>query len=147
MAALLGGSETFAKYIEHRDRTGAILSRTKQRSRKQMMLSLDELRQHDDAQEELRYWKSVRNPNGFVFDPAESDKHYVRHDPDNWEPAGMRARGSQMLQALTMASTMLDHDQRADRVKIGCLTGGWARWPATDRENVGTPRPASPTPS
>ncbi|NLN46668.1 MAG: alpha-L-arabinofuranosidase [Clostridiaceae bacterium] len=134
MAALLGGSETFAKYIDTEIALCDFIQ-TKQRSRKQMMLSLDEYGSMMMPKKEFRYGNG-ENPNGFVFDLLNPDKHYVRHDPDNWETRRMRARGSQMLQAITMASTMLTMINRADRVKIGCMTGGLGALAATDRENV-----------
>jgi alpha-N-arabinofuranosidase len=45
-------------------------------------------------------------------------------------------RGGDILRALTSASTMLLFMRYADRVKIGCMTGGLGALAATSREHV-----------
>ena len=69
----------------------------------------------------------------FAFDP---ERKYVRHDPDDWSTRRMPPRGNEMLFALANASTMLVMLRRADRVKIGCATGGINMLCQTDREHV-----------
>ena len=68
-----------------------------------------------------------------VFDP---NRQYVRHDPDDWSTRRMPPSSHEMLQALGTASTMLVMLRHADRVKIGCATGGLNYLCRTDREHV-----------
>jgi alpha-N-arabinofuranosidase len=69
----------------------------------------------------------------FEFDPY---KKYVRHDPDNWKTRRMRSRCPEIVNAITSASIMLLFMRHADRIKIGCMTGGLNALAATSREHV-----------
>jgi alpha-N-arabinofuranosidase len=134
LGALLGGSAMFEDYI----RTEIALCdfvQTKLRSRKQMMLSFDEYGSMMQPARELHYgWGGNLNANAFYqFDPQAT---YLRHDPDDWSTRRLRRRGGDILRALTSASTMLLLMRYADRVKIGCMTGGLGALAATDREHV-----------
>jgi alpha-N-arabinofuranosidase len=134
LGALLGGSAMFEDYI----RTEIALCdfvQTKLRSRKQMMLSFDEYGSMMQPARPLRYGRGGTLPlSSFIqFDPQAT---YVRHDPDDWSTRRFRRRGGDILRALTSASTMLLFLRYADRVKIGCMTGGLGALASTDREHV-----------
>ena len=67
----------------------------------------------------------------YKFSPEDT---YVRHDPNNMEQR--RFPGGDMVGALGNTSTLLAFLRHADRVKIGCMTGGLATLCATDRDHV-----------
>ena len=131
-AALLGGSSYFEDYINTVTALCDVVQ-TKYRSPKRLMLSFDEYGTFPQTPEPLNYGRGLHGilaPH-YTFD---KEKKFVRHDPDN-----MPARifpGGDMLYALTSASTMLAFLRHADRVKIGCMTGGLRVLAATDRSNV-----------
>ena len=132
--ALLAGYQAFEDYI----RTEIALCdyvKTKLRSKKTMMLSLDEygsmLRPRGEAHLGL-----AGRQNAEMFGVFVPDRKYVRHDPDDWSTRRRPSRGNEMLQTLGAVSTMLVMLRHADRVKIGCATGGLGMLCATDREHV-----------
>lgn len=102
---------------------------------KKMYISFDEYGIHFGKQGEITYgrrdWKdpskvfSQYNPNGNVF---------TKYEPDNF--AGMRHIPCQMLEALGIASILLTFMRHADRIKIGCMTGGLGSAIAFDGEHV-----------
>jgi alpha-N-arabinofuranosidase len=131
LGALLGGSAMFEDYI----RTEIALCdfvQTKLRTPKQMMLSFDEFGSMAEPVKELHYGRGGK-PTFYEFNP---DKTYVRHDPDNWDTRRMRMRGSEIINAITSASIFLTFIRHADRIKIGCMTGGLGALAATNREHV-----------
>jgi alpha-N-arabinofuranosidase len=134
LGALLGGSAMFEDYIKTEIALCDFVQ-TKLRSRKQMMLSFDEYGSMMQPARPLHHgWGGNLNANAFYqFDTEAS---YVRHDPDDWSTRRFRRRGGDILRALTSASTMLLFLRYADRVKIGCMTGGLGALAATDREHV-----------
>ena len=69
----------------------------------------------------------------FQFDP---DRTYVRHDPNDWSTRRNPPLGHEMLSALATASTQLVLLRHADRIKIGCATGGLHCLCRTDREHA-----------
>ena len=69
----------------------------------------------------------------FQFDP---NRTYVRHDPDDWSTRREPPMPDEMLAALGTASTMLVMLRHADRVRIGCATGGLGCLCRTDREHA-----------
>ena len=67
----------------------------------------------------------------YRFDP---ERKYILHDPDNMEE---RFRpGGDLLQMLSMLSIQLAFLRHADRVKIGCMTGGLGALCASDHDHV-----------
>jgi len=65
---------------------------------------------------------------------ADPNRKHIRHDPDNMPHRG--PRGNDMLSALSNASTLLCFIRHADRVKIGCMTGGLHVVASCDRDHV-----------
>ena len=72
----------------------------------------------------------------YRFDP---ERGYVRHDPDNMYPGNSGRRWpaiGDMVSALGNTGIILTFLRHADRVKIGCMTGGLGTLCASDREHV-----------
>ena len=132
--ALLAGYQAFEAYIDTETALCDYL-RTRLRTNKTMYLALDEYASMFRPRGEVHLGRNgVQNAETFFsFDP---ERKYVRHDPDDWSTRRMPPRGNEMLFALANASTMLVMLRRADRVKIGCATGGLGMLAATDREHV-----------
>ena len=132
-AALLAGYQAFESYIQTEIALCDFV-RTKLRSKKTMMLSLDEygsmIRPRGEAHLGLSGRQTLDMFN--LFTPS---REYVRHDPDDWSTRN-RPFGHEMAQALGMASTMMVMLRHADRLKIGCATGGLGALCRTDREHV-----------
>ena len=132
--ALLAGYQAFEDYI----RTEIALCdflRTKLRVNKTMMLSLDEYASFFRPRGEIHPGKGGRqNASGFLnLDP---NRTYIRHDPDDWSTRRMPPSDGEMLYALAEASTMMVLLRHADRIKIGCATGGLNSLCRTSREHV-----------
>ena len=134
-AALLGGSRYFEDYINTMAAVCDIV-KAKYRSPKTMMLSFDEYGTRAQEPQKLNPGRGLHNflaPH-YTFDPA---REYVRHDPNNMELTLRRfPRRGDMLNALTSASTILTFLRHADRVKIGCMTGGLNALATTDKDSV-----------
>lgn len=62
------------------------------------------------------------------------DRKYILHDPDKMPDR--RFPGGDMLHALSMVSIQLAFLRHADRVKIGCMTGGLGALCASDHDHV-----------
>ncbi len=134
LGALLGGTAMFEDYI----RTEISLCdfvQTKLRSPKKMMLSFDEYGSMMEPAGEIHHGRgSYQNISTFYeFNP---NRTYIHHDPDNWGTRTMPRESYEILQALTSASTMLLFMRHADRIKIGCMTGGLNALAASNREHV-----------
>ena len=132
--ALLAGYQAYEDYI----RTEIALCdyiKTKCRSKKAMMLALDEYAGMFRPRGEAHLGMNGRQgPEMFgVFQPG---RQYVRHDPDDWSTRRNPPEGNEMLQALSLAGTMLVMLRHADRIKLGCATGGLAALCRTDREHA-----------
>ncbi len=132
--ALLAGCLAYEDYI----RTEIALCdflKTKLRTKKTMMLALDEygsmLRPRGEAHLGL-----AGRQNAEMFGLFRPDRAYVRHDPDDWSSRRMPPMQGEMLSALGTAGTMLVMLRHADRIKIGCATGGLGCLARTDREHV-----------
>ena len=139
IASLLAGSEMFEDYI----RTEIALCdfvKTKLRSTKTMMLSFDEWGSMSEPLRELHYG---RNGNVLVDEHygIYPDQKHPRPDMENWNGtnAFFRRGFSEMVQALASASVMLTLMRHADRIKIGCMTGGIRSLVRLDREHVWKP--------
>lgn len=138
--SLLAGSEMFEDYI----RTEIALCdflKTKLRSTKTMMLSFDEWGSMPETQWELHYGR-----NGHVLVDEhykfEKDQQHPTIDPDEWDGmrfSFMRARMSEMVSTLASASIMLTLMRHADRIKIGCATGGINMLMRADKNHVWKP--------
>jgi len=111
---------------------------TKVRSPKQMMLSFDEFGSWPEPKMPLSYGKGGRQ-NVSTFYQFNPERKYIRHDPDDWSTRRMRMFMGDIFNAITSASTMLTFLRHADRVKIGCMTGGLGALAATDRDHVWKP--------
>ena len=109
--------------------------RTKLRVKKTMLLSFDE------------YASSFRPRGNFhpglggrqraeIFSDFDPERTYIRHDPDDWSTRRMPNFRGEMLHTLGTLSTMLVLLRHADRVKIGCATGGLMDLCRTDREHA-----------
>lgn len=130
--ALLGGSVYYEDFINTEvalcDLIGA-----KCRSPKKIMLSFDEygamIRPNAPLHPGYGYHNMIRAH--YRFDPQ---RKYILHDPDNMEE---RFRpGGDMLQMLSMLSIQLAFLRHADRVKIGCMTGGLGALCSSDHDHV-----------
>lgn len=118
--ALLGGAAYYEDFINTEiamcDLVGA-----KCRSPKKIMLSFDEygamVRPNSPLHPGYGYHNMARAH--YRFDP---NRKYILHDPDNMPERSFP--GGDVLQMLSMASIQLAFLRHADRVKIGCMTGG-----------------------
>ena len=132
--ALMAGYQAYEDYI----RTEIALCdlvKTKLRTKKTMMLALDEYASMIRPRGEIHLGLAGRQ-NADMFGVFAPGRTYVRHDPDDWSTMRNPPRDHEMLQALGLAGTMLVMLNHADRVKIGCATGGLGALCATDREHV-----------
>ena len=132
--ALMAGYQAYEDYI----RTEIALCdfvKTKLRTKKTMMLALDEYASMIRPRGEIHLGLAGRQ-NADMFGVFVPGRTYVRHDPDDWSTMRNPPRDHEMLQALGLAGTMLVMLNHADRVKIGCATGGLGALCATDREHV-----------
>ena len=132
--ALLAGYQAFEDYI----RTEIALCdflRTKLRVNKTMMLALDEYAASFRPRGEAHLGRGGRqNAAGFLnLDP---DRTYIRHDPDDWSTRRMPSSDHEMLRTLAEAGILLVLLRHADRVRIGCATGGLGSLCRTSREHV-----------
>ena len=134
LPGLLAGYQAYESYI----RTEIALCdyvKTKLRARKTMMLSLDEYGAMMRPAGKPRYGQNGReHAEGFCsFDPG---RKYVRHDPDDWSTRRMPPLSGEMIHTLGTAGVMLTMLRHADRIKIGCATGGLGDLCMTDREHA-----------
>ena len=132
--ALLAGYLAFENYI----RTEIALCdylKTKLRTRKTMLLAFDEYGSMFRPRGEAHLGLSGRQ-NADMFGLFDPNRAYVRHDPDDWSTRRHPPMGNEMLSALGTASTLLVLLRHADRIKIGCATGGLGCLCRTDREHV-----------
>ena len=133
LGALLGGSAMIEDYI----RTEIALCdfvQTKLHTPKQMMISFDEYASMMQPASPLHYGRGGRI-NFSSFENFDPNKTYVYHDPDNWGKM-IRPSSLEILDAISSASTILTFLHHADRIKIGCMTGGLEALAATDRDHV-----------
>lgn len=118
--SLLGGAEYYDDFINTEiamcDLVGA-----KCRSPKKIMLSLDEygamMRPFSPLHPGYGYHNMAAAH--YKFDPT---RKYILHDPDNMPDKIFP--GGDLVRMLGMASIQLALLRHADRVKIGCMTGG-----------------------
>ncbi len=134
--ALLGGAAYYEDYI-NTEIALCDFVQAKMRSPRKLMISFDEYGSM------TRPLAGVEHPGWGPYNLYNSHYHfrpereYVRHDPDNMELTGRRrAEVGDMVGALGNASVLLAFLRHADRVKIGCMTGGLQTLCATNREHV-----------
>ncbi|WP_026653711.1 alpha-L-arabinofuranosidase C-terminal domain-containing protein [Butyrivibrio proteoclasticus] len=130
--ALLGGALYYEDFINTEVAMIDYVA-SKHRSPKQVNISFDEYGAMIRPLEALHpgYGRYNMARNHYRFDP---DRHYVRHDPDNMPER--QFPGGDMLHALSMASIQLALLRHADRVKIGCMTGGLPALAASNHDHV-----------
>lgn len=130
--ALLGGSHYYEDFI-NTEIALCDLIQAKRRSPKKIMLSLDEYGAMIRPNEPLHPGFGPHNmyARHYRFDP---NRKYILHDPDNMEDRFFP--GGDMIQALSMASIQMALIRHADRVKIGCMTGGLGALCASNHDHV-----------
>lgn len=130
--ALLGGAAYYEDYIRTETALCDLIA-AKCRSPKKLMLSVDEygamIRPNSPLHPGYGYHNMVAAH--YRFDP---ERKYVRHDPDNMTERFRQ--GGDLLQMLSMVSIQLAFLRHADRVKIGCMTGGLGALCSSSREHV-----------
>ncbi len=130
--ALLGGSIYYEDYI---DTLSSMIDyvASKHRSPKKVMISFDEYGCMVRPLEALHpgYGRYNMARNHYKFDP---NRGYVLHDPDNMPERVFP--GGDMIHALSSASVQLALLRHADRVKIGCMTGGLAALAASNHYHI-----------
>ena len=130
--ALLGGSLYYEDFINTEiamcDLVGA-----KCRSPKKIMLSFDEygamLRPNSPLHPGYGYHNMAAAH--YKFDP---NREYILHDPDKMTDRAFP--GGDMVHVLSMASIQLAFLRHADRVKIGCMTGGLGALCSSNHDHV-----------
>lgn len=133
--ALLGGSLYYEDFINTEiamcDLVGA-----KCRSPKKIMLSFDEYGAFPREFSPLHPGYGYHNMAAahYKFDPT---RKYILHDPDNM--AEHQFPGGDVLKSLSMSSIQLAFLRHADRVKIGCMTGGLAAICDSNHDHVWKP--------
>ena len=130
--ALLGGSAYYEDYINTETALCDLIG-AKCRSPKKIMLSFDEygamIRPNSPLHPGYGYHNMIRAH--YRFDP---ERKYILHDPDNM-PERVWPVGD-LLQMLSMLSIQLAFLRHADRVKIGCMTGGLSALCASNHDHV-----------
>ena len=108
---------------------------TKLRTPHVMKLSFDE------------YGNSMRPPKGFMHGTTQEyyfkrgfqnhdPREYILHDPDNMPSRMFQRSYGECVDLATTASTMLTFLRHADRVEIGCMTGGLNAYAACNHDHV-----------
>lgn len=130
--ALLGGALYYEDFINTEVAMIDYVA-SKHRSPKQVNISFDEYGAMVRPLQPLNpgYGRYNMARNHYRFDP---ERRYIRHDPDNMPER--RFPGGDMLHALSMASIQLALLRHADRVKIGCMTGGLGALAASDHDHI-----------
>ncbi|MEK4248798.1 alpha-L-arabinofuranosidase C-terminal domain-containing protein [Paenibacillus sp. FSL W7-1287] len=122
IANFLNISSVFEDYIRT---TIAVCDylQTKLRTPKKMYISFDEYGANFGKQGEVlfgrRGWQDVTK-SYFQFAPRENS--FKKFDPEDYNDRDFGS--NQMLKALAMSSVMMTFLRHADRIKIGCMTGG-----------------------
>lgn len=130
--ALLGGSLYYEDFINTEVALCDVIA-AKHRSPKKIMISFDEYGSMVRPLSPLHPGYGPHNMAAahYRFIP---DRKYILHDPDKMPDR--RFPGGDMLHALSMVSIQLAFLRHADRVKIGCMTGGLGALCASDHDHV-----------
>jgi alpha-N-arabinofuranosidase len=133
LPTFLGASRYFEDYINTEVAMCDLLA-AKFKSPKKMMLSFDEYATMMRPVGEIHYGRGeyLHYKTHYALKP---DRKYVKHDPDNMPVHPFKGMGD-MLPALSNAGTLLAFVRHADRVKIGCMTGGLGVIASSDRDHV-----------
>lgn len=130
--ALLGGSLFYEDFI-NTEIAMLDLVASKRRNPKKVMISFDEygamIRPNQPLHPGYGWYNMTRNH--YRFDP---NREYILHDPDKMPDRVFP--GGDLLQMLSMASIQLAFMRHADRVKIGCMTGGLGALCAANHDTV-----------
>jgi alpha-N-arabinofuranosidase len=131
----LGASRYFEDYINTEAALCDVIA-AKLKSPKKMMFSFDEYATMLRPGSEIHYGRGeyLHYKTHYRVDP---DRTYARRDPDEMSAFRFPGMGD-MLPALSNASTLLAFLRHADRVKIGCMTGGLGVVASCDRDHVWT---------
>ncbi len=130
--ALLGGALYYEDFINTLTAMCDYVQ-SKHRSPKQMMISFDEYggMQRPNSPLHPGWGRYNMARSHYRFNP---DRPYLFHDPDKMPDR--RFPGGDLTQMLSMASIQLALLRHADRVKIGCMTGGLGALCASNHDNV-----------
>lgn len=130
--ALLGGGAYYEDFI-NTEIAMCDFVQSKHRSPKKMMISFDEyggmIRENQPLHPGLGRYNMARIHHR--FDP---ERQYILHDPDNMPDRAFP--GGDMAHLLSMVSIQLAFLRHADRVKIGCMTGGLGALCASNHDHV-----------
>ena len=135
LPTLLASSVYFEGLHQHGNRTVRLHSDKEPLSQHKMKLSFDE------------YGNSMRAGKGFNHGITQErhfqksfQKHdpreYILHDPDNMPSRMFQRPYGECVDIATTASTMLTFLRHADRVEIGCMTGGLNAYAACNHDHV-----------
>ncbi len=130
--SLLGGSLYYEDFINVE--AGMIdYVAAKHRSPKKVKISFDEYgcMMRDNAPLNPGWGRYNMARSHYKFDPA---RPYILHDPDNMKH--FMFPGREILHMLSMLSIQLAFLRHADRVGIGCMTGGLGAMCSSDHDNV-----------
>ena len=129
---LLGGSVYYEDFINTEIAMCDYVA-SKHRSPKKMMISFDEygamIRPNSELHPGWGRYNMARTH--YRFDP---ERKYIRHDPDNMRDHVFP--GGDMEHLLAMTSIQLAFLRHADRVKIGCMTGGLSALCASNHDRT-----------
>lgn len=130
--ALLGGATFYEDFI-NTEVAMCDLVAAKCRSPKKMMLSFDEYGAMIRPNSPLHPGYGYHNMAAahYRFDP---ERKYILHDPDNMPDRVFP--GGDMIHVLSMTSIQLALLRHADRVKIGCMTGGLGALCSANHDHV-----------
>ncbi len=130
--SLLGGSLYYEDFINTEVAMIDYVA-SKHRSPKQVNISFDEYGAMVRPLQELHpgYGRYNMARNHYRFDP---ERRYILHDPDNMPDR--QFPGGDMIHALSMASIQLALLRHADRVKIGCMTGGLGALASSNHDHI-----------
>ena len=130
--ALLGGSVYYDDFLETEIAMCDLVA-SKHRSPKKVMISLDEygsmIRPNSPLNPGWGRYNMARIHHSF-----NPERKYIRHDPDKMDHFVFP--GGDMEHMLGMTSIQLSLLKHADRVKIGCMTGGLHALCASDHDKV-----------
>lgn len=132
LKALLGGSLYYEDFINTEVALCDVVA-AKRRSPKKLMISFDEYGAMVRPNSPLHPGYGPHNMVAahYRFDPT---RKYILHDPDNMTDRAFP--GGDMIHMLSMASIQLAFLRHADRVKIGCMTGGLGALCASNHDHV-----------
>ena len=130
--ALLGGAEYYEDFINTEAAMIDFVA-SKHRSPKKVKISFDEYGSFCKPFSPLNPGYGPYNM-ARVHYKVDPERKYVRHDPDNMPEREFP--GGDMLHLLSMASIQLALLRHADKVAIGCMTGGLGALAASNHDHV-----------